>query len=344
MSVPLVVDLDGTVIKTDLFFEAFFLYIQKNPLNFFKMIYWLSPQGRAKLKLEMGKNVPIGDHTSVKTGIRVEALPFCQPVVKYLWEEKKKNRELVLVTGAVQQYAESIAHYLGCFSAVFGVSKERPRMTGKNKTRFIQSRYKVFDYIGDSFVDSYVWRKARYSLVANAYPLVEKKARKNFHVTRVFSKTSHLFSWGIVKFFVQRSVYFLEEVFSFCLPLILWLLVDWDIFNRVQGIQWPQGLQALGVLCCMYFVTFILRELALMQENRMAQIKGLFYFVHPYWGLLFLPFLVLSIVLVVFFLPGFLAYVWVASYFALKYFTYRVALYRVLKSVFLLTAGFIFFF
>ena len=49
ISIPLVVDLDGTLINTDLLFEAVILLLKKNPAFIFKLLLWLF-KGKVHLK------------------------------------------------------------------------------------------------------------------------------------------------------------------------------------------------------------------------------------------------------------------------------------------------------
>ena len=55
---PLVVDLDGTLIKTDLLLESFMLLIKANPLNLVFVFLWLL-KGKANLKAEIARRVDI---------------------------------------------------------------------------------------------------------------------------------------------------------------------------------------------------------------------------------------------------------------------------------------------
>ena len=186
---PLAVDLDGTLINTDLFFESAIWYIRKNPLRFFQMCWWFFTKGRVELKLQIEKRValPISD------------LPFNQNIIKWLRDEKEKGRELVLVTGASQKYAEQVAEHLGLFSQVFGVYRERPRLTGRNKRRFLVKRYgeKNFDYIGNSIIDLAVWEKARECIVANAFSIVIRIAQKRFSQVQILLEPFPLVSIGL---------------------------------------------------------------------------------------------------------------------------------------------------
>lgn len=46
---PLVVDLDGTLLRSDLLFETAMAFIRQHPLQVFKLLLWLL-QGKASLK------------------------------------------------------------------------------------------------------------------------------------------------------------------------------------------------------------------------------------------------------------------------------------------------------
>ena len=63
-AIPLAVDLDGTLIKTDLLWEGLFLLLKRNPLYLFMVPVWLA-SGPARLKMEIAARVDLD----------VEALP-----------------------------------------------------------------------------------------------------------------------------------------------------------------------------------------------------------------------------------------------------------------------------
>src|SRR3990167_2179078 len=107
MSVPLCVDLDGTLIKTDLLFESVLHLLKKNPLYFFLIITWLF-KGIARLKYEVATRVSLDPAT----------LPYSNNFLSYLKEEHAKGRKLILITAADKKIAEMISNYVGIFSHV----------------------------------------------------------------------------------------------------------------------------------------------------------------------------------------------------------------------------------
>lgn len=53
--VPLFVDLDGTLIRTDLLMESAALVVRHDPAVLFRLPLWLLRGGRARLKRELAK-------------------------------------------------------------------------------------------------------------------------------------------------------------------------------------------------------------------------------------------------------------------------------------------------
>src|SRR5690606_10569303 len=104
---PLVVDLDGTLIRTDLLIESFMLLIKQNIFNLFMVVLWLL-KGKATPKAEIARRVDIP----------VELLPYNQDLIEYLKKEKAKGRDIVLATASHVRYAHSVARHVGLFDDV----------------------------------------------------------------------------------------------------------------------------------------------------------------------------------------------------------------------------------
>lgn len=278
---PLAVDLDGTLVNTDLFFESAIWYIRRNPLRFFQMCWWFFTKGRAELKFQIENRVvlPIAD------------LPFNQNVIQWLRDEKKKGRELILVTGASQKYAEQVAEHLNLFSDVFGVCKDRPRLTGRNKRRFLVKNYgeKNFDYIGNSIIDLAVWKKARKCIVANAFPFVVQMAQKRFSQVQVLSQSSSVGQyWDLFKNFFSILAL---RIFAFIIPVFFNLKWTENQNNFVLS-----SILVLPGIILFYISAFLLGELQDLGPHRQVRYKGIFAFINPYWGLLSIPVIILAFI------------------------------------------------
>ena len=76
-SVPLCVDLDGTLVKLDTLYQGIFHFIRKNPKSFFKLFKWMI-KGRAVLKDEVMRRVEINAHL----------YPYNEELLAFLKERK----------------------------------------------------------------------------------------------------------------------------------------------------------------------------------------------------------------------------------------------------------------
>jgi phosphoserine phosphatase len=154
---PLYVDLDGTLIASDLFFESAALFIRQTPWKAPLIAWWLL-KGRAHLKAQLARRVDI----------KIDRLPYRRSVLEFLKAQKKTGRRLILATGSNVHYAEQVAKHLGLFDAVLG-SDNTTNRSGRNKLLAIQQQCPNggFSYIGDSRKDLILWKEARQAFVVN---------------------------------------------------------------------------------------------------------------------------------------------------------------------------------
>ena len=61
-SVPLVVDLDGTLIRTDMMWESLARLLKRNPLALVAILFWWT-RGRAFLKQQLARRVQVDPAT-----------------------------------------------------------------------------------------------------------------------------------------------------------------------------------------------------------------------------------------------------------------------------------------
>lgn len=103
-SMPLVVDLDGTLTPTDTLFEAALCLLRKAPWMLLLLPLWLL-RGRASLKQELASRVSLD----------VRRLPYRHELLDYLREQRALGRKIVLATAAHESIANDVAHQLGLF-------------------------------------------------------------------------------------------------------------------------------------------------------------------------------------------------------------------------------------
>ena len=180
--IPLCVDLDGTLIRTDVLWESMLLLLKRNPLYLLALPFWLL-RGRAALKKEI----------AARTELNPANLPYHQPFLEYLKIERSQGRPIILATAADHRLAQSVAQYLGLFTDVVA-SDGKTNMRGKNKGRTLTERLgkKGFDYAGNSTVDLPVWEEARQAIVVNADERLAQRARKLTEVSHVFNEPHSL--------------------------------------------------------------------------------------------------------------------------------------------------------
>ncbi len=174
--VPLCVDLDGTLIRTDMMWESFLLMARRKPFGLLMTPFWLLG-GRARLKAELARRVRVDPAT----------LPYHGPFLDFLREQKRQGRTLLLVTASDTVMAKPVADHVGLFSEVLA-SDGRTNLRGRAKAKCLAERFgeRGFDYAGNSSVDLPVWRRARRALVVNAKPGLAEKAAEVAAVERVF--------------------------------------------------------------------------------------------------------------------------------------------------------------
>ena len=163
-NIPLCVDLDGTLIKTDLFFESLVLFLWKSPWRVLEVLFALL-KGRAVCKSFIAQQVMP----------RFDLLPYHEEVVEYIQSERERGRRTVLVTATHERFAEGVANHLGFFDDVHATTSDK-NLKGGKKAEFLKQRYGEFEYIGDSSADLAVWKSACHAGIVQSHPSVVRRA------------------------------------------------------------------------------------------------------------------------------------------------------------------------
>lgn len=181
---PLCVDLDGTLLKTDLLWETLVALLKREPLAFFRLPVWLA-SGRAHLKRELARRV----RTEIKY------LPFRDDLLQFLREEKAKGRPIILITAADEIIAREVQKHLHVFDEVIG-SNGVHNMRGATKALVLEGRFgaRGFDYVGDSNVDFEVWRVSRHALVVTNRARFVRAINSFAPVEKVFPRSRNTFA------------------------------------------------------------------------------------------------------------------------------------------------------
>jgi 4-hydroxybenzoate polyprenyltransferase len=176
-SIPIVVDLDGTLIRSDVLVESGFAFLKSAPHRFLEPVRWLVTGGKAALKSRLAEHAHID----------VSVLPYNPQVLEWLRAERTAGRSLVLATASHERFATEIAQHLGLFDKVFATN-EQVNLSSHNKRDALVAEYgeKGFDYVGNSHDDVSVWASADRAYIVDPLGGVERTARKHGNVERVF--------------------------------------------------------------------------------------------------------------------------------------------------------------
>lgn len=166
VSIPLVLDLDGTLIAGDLLYKSFFSILRRNPLIVFQCATWLL-HGRAALKRQL----------ALRSRIDWDQLRLHQDVLALAIREKAAGRAIVLATAADAVLAGQLASRLGFFDQVVA-SDGRQNLKGSAKAEMLSRLFPAgFIYAGDSAADLKVWTRACGVILVNARNSVAEAAR-----------------------------------------------------------------------------------------------------------------------------------------------------------------------
>lgn len=205
---PLFVDMDGTLLATDITWESLLATIRSRIFNLFLIPIWLF-RGKVYLK----------DRLADGNAIEPELLPYHKNVIDFLTDEDRRGRTIILATASHEAPSRRIAEYLGLFDDVMG-TRGSPNLKGERKLAAIRQYVgegKPFDYAGDSSADLPIWAAARHAYLVGVRPAVRRQAEQRGNVARVF-ETAQPTARTYVRAF--RSHQWLKNLLVF-LPLVL---------------------------------------------------------------------------------------------------------------------------
>jgi 4-hydroxybenzoate polyprenyltransferase len=156
-TLPLYVDLDGTLLATDLLHESLLKLVRSSPLSLLRLPLWLL-RGKAALKREVTQRVDID----------VTTLPYRPEVLELVRGARAAGRRTVLATASHETLARKVAQHLGLFDAVLATDGVR-NLKGAGKLAAIQADAggAAFSYAGDHPADLAVWRGAGAAVVVS---------------------------------------------------------------------------------------------------------------------------------------------------------------------------------
>ncbi|TZG27834.1 UbiA family prenyltransferase [Sphingomonas montanisoli] len=147
---PLVVDMDGTLIRADLLHETASQYLSDNPLRIVRLAGW-TMAGKHALKERLAEATPFDP----------AALPYHEEVIEWLRAERAKGRPIVLATASHRRLAQAVADHLDLFDTVLATG-DGVNLKAEAKRDALVALYgeKGFDYVGNDGADLAVWAVA----------------------------------------------------------------------------------------------------------------------------------------------------------------------------------------
>lgn len=163
---PLCVDLDGTLIRTDVLSEALLVYLKKFPRKIFHILWWLS-QGRAMLKKKIADEIDLD----------MSLMPINQQIVDLILKYKARGHKIYLVTAAPQKYGKVAAAHFGFFDGIL-TSNPYTNLRSSHKARALVERFgeQQYIYAGNSVHDLPVWFHSSEIIAINTPRKVLQKA------------------------------------------------------------------------------------------------------------------------------------------------------------------------
>ena len=173
ISTVLAVDLDHTLIKTDMIYLGLkYLITYKIYLLPVLMIIFIF-MGRPSSKKFLYNN----------TYISIKNLPYNNSIIDFINQNRKKYNHVILISGSYYKYVQSVADYLNIFDSYKGTSAAL-NMISSNKTKYLKNHFAnlVFDYIGDSKKDIPIWEESRKAFVVNRKNITKYLNHINYEI------------------------------------------------------------------------------------------------------------------------------------------------------------------
>jgi 4-hydroxybenzoate polyprenyltransferase len=155
-TVPLCVDLDGTLVKTDTLIDSVLVLARQNPRALLSIPGWIA-QGKAAFKRHVTQSITLD----------VAALPYNKPLLEFLFHQHAAGRSIYLATAADRTLADRIAEHQQIFQDVLA-SDGSHNLAGNNKLTAFRERFgDQFCYIGNARPDLPILTACVEPMVAN---------------------------------------------------------------------------------------------------------------------------------------------------------------------------------
>lgn len=164
-AIPLVVDVDGTLLRTDLLWEGLIQAIVRRPSRLLALVLALL-QGRAAFK------AAVADVSALK----VDHIPLEPSAVTLIERARAAGRPIVLASAANGAQVSSLAQRIGADLVLASSATEN--LKGVTKLERIRAHFPTFDYVGNDHADTPIWAAARHAFAVNPGPRALRQVRR----------------------------------------------------------------------------------------------------------------------------------------------------------------------
>lgn len=203
--------------------ESLVILLRNNPLRIFSVLFWWM-RGRAFLKMQLGRRVQV----------HAASLPYHDDLLRFLREEKKSGRPLILATASDRKMVQGVFDHVGLFDELMA-SDGKTNLRGPAKLKALTERFgeRGFDYAGNSSVDLPVWAGSREAIVVNASRELADRAAQQTKLGPTFIEGySRLYQF-------KRILYGLFIESRYLLAMIGGLLLSLSFPNAsIAGLAW----------------------------------------------------------------------------------------------------------
>lgn len=168
MILPLYVDMDQTLMRTDSLFESLFALFKRSPSQALLVVMALV-RGRAAFKQRLSDAVRLDP----------ALLPYNDNVLALVRRRREQGGQVILASAAHESIVSAVARHVGNFSDCLATREGGPNLKGRNKLAAIRehARGAPFAYCGDSIADLPILTAAQERFVVARSAVLPRRLR-----------------------------------------------------------------------------------------------------------------------------------------------------------------------
>ncbi len=177
VEIPLVVDLDGTLLRSDMLVETLSLVMARSPLAALAALAEIR-HGRAAMKQALAS----------RADLNVAGLPWNDQLIDLITAERARGRRVYLASASDRTLVQRVAEQLSLFDGVFA-SDGHVNLKGPAKSAALCGAFgeKGFIYAGNDEADFAVWEHSAGVIVVGASSSIVGRALSRWPEARVIS-------------------------------------------------------------------------------------------------------------------------------------------------------------